>query len=359
MATHNNYITIAKSIGIVLMVIGHSGCPFYLSKFIYLFHMPLFFFCSGVFFKAITTNADALSFLKKRIVKLYIPFVKWSLLFLLLHNIFMCIGIYNPYYGYWGGSSYYTLTEILLKFFLIILSMHGYEELLGGFWFIRALFISSIMIAILSIQLGTKYKYETIFFFFLILVIIVRRFAPDLELWKDVSMGALGTVFYMSGYLFKQYKNVWRNKCFMFVNFLFLILSWFYFEDGVSMGCGYNKVLLFSVSAISGSLLTLIFSLYIEKKLTFVRNVLYFIGNHTLVILALHFLSFRLVSFAGCILLGLDYAHVAEHPVVNCYPIANSLWWILYAIVGVVSPLLINMVWNYIVNTVKDIFICR
>lgn len=337
------------------MVIGHSGCPSFLFKCIYLFHMPLFFFCSGYFFKEITTYSDSLSLLKKRLVKLYFPFVKWSILFLLLHNLFLYVGIYNPSYGFSGGSSYYSLTEILWKFLIIVFSMHGYEELLGGFWFIRALFISSILIATISMvfRAKTKYKYEIFFMFFLILTIIIRRFAPDIELWRDVSMGALGAMFYVSGYLFKQYKNVWRNKYFIFFSFLSLCLSWFYFKDGISMGCGYNKVLLFSVSAISGSLITICFSFYIEQKVTFVRKVLYYIGNHTLVILALHFLCFRLVSFAGCLLYGLDFAHVAEHPVINKFPIVNSIWWIIYTIVGIICPLLINLFWNYIVISVK------
>lgn len=39
----NNYIAIAKALGIMLMVVGHSGCPDYLYRFIYMFHMPLFF----------------------------------------------------------------------------------------------------------------------------------------------------------------------------------------------------------------------------------------------------------------------------------------------------------------------------
>lgn len=43
-------ISIAKALGIILMVVGHSGCPEILARFIYLFHMPLFFFCSGYFF---------------------------------------------------------------------------------------------------------------------------------------------------------------------------------------------------------------------------------------------------------------------------------------------------------------------
>ena len=40
-------LDIAKGICIILMVIGHSGCPTYLHDFIYMFHMPCFFFISG------------------------------------------------------------------------------------------------------------------------------------------------------------------------------------------------------------------------------------------------------------------------------------------------------------------------
>ena len=40
-------LDIAKAICIILMVVGHSGCPTYLHDFIYMFHMPCFFFVSG------------------------------------------------------------------------------------------------------------------------------------------------------------------------------------------------------------------------------------------------------------------------------------------------------------------------
>ena len=41
----NNFLSTAKGIGIILMVMGHSGVPGDIDKFIYQFHMPLFFFC--------------------------------------------------------------------------------------------------------------------------------------------------------------------------------------------------------------------------------------------------------------------------------------------------------------------------
>ncbi len=37
-------LDIAKAICIILMVVGHSGCPTYLHDFVYMFHMPCFFF---------------------------------------------------------------------------------------------------------------------------------------------------------------------------------------------------------------------------------------------------------------------------------------------------------------------------
>ena len=55
MAKRVEYIDIAKGIGILLVVMGHNDfglvSPFFY-KFIYAFHMPLFFFVSGMFFKA-------------------------------------------------------------------------------------------------------------------------------------------------------------------------------------------------------------------------------------------------------------------------------------------------------------------
>ena len=43
-------IDIAKGIGIFLVVLGHVPIPMWLATPIYMFHMPLFFFLSGMFF---------------------------------------------------------------------------------------------------------------------------------------------------------------------------------------------------------------------------------------------------------------------------------------------------------------------
>lgn len=357
---HNNYITIVKALGIILMVIGHSGCPLILSKFIYLFHMPLFFFCSGIFMKTISDKETALAFLKKRIVGLYFPFVKWSILFLSLHNLFMLIGIYNPYYGFEGGSYYYTLEDIIQKLFFILFTMHEYEELLGGFWFIRALFISSIIIAVSSLFLNKvkRNKYELLCLIYLLLTILIRRLASDSEFWRDISMGMFGAFFYMLGYVAMRYSSYWYNKYVVAICCISMVLLYIYFEDGISMGCGYNKVIPFSISAISGTLLTLYVSKLIEKRTLVLKRFLYCIGNHTLVILALHFLSFRFISYFLVLANGLDVSLVAEHPVITS---VNTLflWWIVYAIIGVVVPIILVLIYQYICNSLNKVIIWK
>lgn len=351
---HNNYITIAKALGILLMVIGHSGCPQVLFRIIYLFHMPLFFFCSGIFYKEMANKESVLLFLKKRIVGLYIPFVKWSFLFLFLHNLFMAVGLYNSEYGFEGGSSIYSAPEMLYKMVMILFTMHDYEELLGGFWFIRALFVSSIIIAVFSLLLKNqkRYKHELLCGVFLVLTLLIRRFLPEPEIWRDISMGCFGAFFYMMGNISMRYILYWQNKYGACLCCFFLLLSYYYFKSGISMGCGYNKVLPFSVSALSGTMLTLYISSVIEGKWNIINRVFYYMGNHTLDILALHFLSFRLVSFLIVLLYGINVSHVAEHPVINDVNMSHTYWWILYCIVGLVLPLLFSAVWKVVVNKI-------
>lgn len=355
MAVHNNHITIAKAIGIILMVIGHSGCPQMLFQFIYLFHMPLFFFCSGIFFKEMLSKNSVAIYLKKRVRGLYIPFVKWAVAFLLLHNLFVMIGIYNSHYGFDGGSSYYSLTDIMQKFFSIVFSMHDYEELLGGFWFIRALFITSLLIALVSLmwRKSYKYKHKILCLFFLALTVLIRRLFPDPEFWRDISMGVFGAFFYMLGLLVMPYAHYWKNKYGAVLCGLILILSNWYFKDCVKMECGFNKVVPFSISAVSGIMLTFYISNYIEKKCTIIKYALYYIGNHTLDILALHFLSFRLVSCIIVVIYGMNVSHIAEHPVIKTIYASNSYWWISYSIVGIVIPLLFNYMWKIVMSTIK------
>ena len=82
-------IDIAKGIGISLVVLGHLNDYFSANipgayKFIYLFHVPLFFFLSGLFFKEKERFGDCL---KKKFFRLYIPYLLANIFFFAVEMI--------------------------------------------------------------------------------------------------------------------------------------------------------------------------------------------------------------------------------------------------------------------------------
>ena len=77
----------------------------------------------------------------------YWPYVKWSLLFLLLHNVCFHLHIYSDQYGWKEHVSHlYAFSEFLSRATSIIFKMHGHEQLLGGYWFMNALFFGSLIV---------------------------------------------------------------------------------------------------------------------------------------------------------------------------------------------------------------------
>ena len=68
------WLDIAKGLAIILMVVGHTSLPDLLSRFIWSFHMPLFFIASGY-----TTNWGYLSdFITNKLKRLLLPFLCYS-----------------------------------------------------------------------------------------------------------------------------------------------------------------------------------------------------------------------------------------------------------------------------------------
>lgn len=95
MQKRNPVIDILKGLGIILMVAGHSGFPF--TRFIYLFHMAIFFMASGFCFKSESSAnvGTTIKFIKRRFIKLWLPYVVWTTLFSLLHNVFISLNVYS------------------------------------------------------------------------------------------------------------------------------------------------------------------------------------------------------------------------------------------------------------------------
>ena len=90
--------SITKAIAIIMVVMGHACVPGWTCRFIYQFHVPVFFICAGYFFNTRYLN-DEKTYLMRRIKGLYLPFLRWSLLFLLLHNLLFPLGLFSEQFG--------------------------------------------------------------------------------------------------------------------------------------------------------------------------------------------------------------------------------------------------------------------
>lgn len=181
----NDSVQFAKAIGIILVVIGHSGFWPSDNPFIYMFHMPLFFFLSGYCFKEENLKCSYGTYIVKKIKGLYLPYIKWALFFLLIHNFLCNIGIYAKEYGFYK----YTLLDTIQRFVSISTCMSGEDAMLGGFWFLKYLFFSSIALLVLLKMIKNK-----------LLVFIILIFAMLLSSYfnKHIPYLGLGSTFFMS-----------------------------------------------------------------------------------------------------------------------------------------------------------------
>ena len=116
-------VSIAKSFAIILMVLAHTFFWDFGDSWINMFHMPLFFFFAGYCFKEKYLQ-DTMGFIKRRFLGLYKPYVKWSIVFLLLHNVMFYLNIYNANFGYRGKvSELYGLNDFIRNGLFIVFTM--------------------------------------------------------------------------------------------------------------------------------------------------------------------------------------------------------------------------------------------
>lgn len=355
----DNSVSFAKGIGIMLMVLGHTFFSAYGYALIYMFHMPLFFFISGYCFKD-SHLEDFRNYAKKRISRIYVPFVKWGLIFLLLHNIFFQLNIYNDTFGFEGDvSQLYGTSDYLKKAFLIFFCLSGNEQLLGGYWFLHTMFFASfIFYGLLRLKKppivgGVISLFISVLLFFKGIP-VVNIYGGAKEFFAVSCM--------MAGYMYKSYsidKIVDRYSVYViFVCALLLILGSVYWH-GEMLDMKWTHTIPYFISAIAGSIIVMKFSKYSAENTRLFSNFISNIGNKTLEILTWHFLCFKIVSLIIIAYYGLPIEHLAEFPVMRPYHVQG--WWICYFVIGVAVPIIGTVCTNKIMKLISSKYhsLCR
>lgn len=121
------YWSIVKGIGIILVVVGHL-C-FDLTRFIYIFHLPLFFFVSGYLYNEAKYGDNPYLNIAGRLKSSWIKYVAVFWVLIWLHNFFV------EYKLVWIYADVYSKTDILQQMTNALLGM-GKEAFGNTLWFV-------------------------------------------------------------------------------------------------------------------------------------------------------------------------------------------------------------------------------
>ncbi len=345
------YLDVARGIGIISIVVGHTHSP--LRDFVYLYHLPLFFFISGYLFKE-SYFMQPLELIRKRFTRLYLPYVTYGVIFLFLHNLLIDWHFYLPYIHKYSNSQLWAELVNILTF-------RSGEQLICAFWFIPTLFLIEVVLSIAGritlIRLpGSNVNLMlAITFVFYIGGNVLSYNQVELPYYFNVVLTQ--SFLFFLGFIFRRNEGkIPFNPRLAGVCFLLLIVASFFFQVNLVKNNFYSSEIPYPVAAVLFPLIGLMgiyVVLYVSKWIaqrSKVSPVFEYIGSHTLSILALHFVSFKLISYVIVDNTLLPDWQVGFFPVINS---SALIWWIPYTIVGIALPLLINYLKMHTIDKVS------
>lgn len=341
------YWDVVRGTAMLLVVLGHTGMP--AMPYLYMFHVALFFFVAGYLFKW-EHAAAPFAYLGSRLRRLWWPGVQYGVAFVLLHNVFCALGVYQaqpagadavgiphavaqvPYTG-----------QLMLERVLLVLAFSHWEELLGAMWFLN------LMLAGLGFLVGAAY------------LVRGQRGRAWWLLALSVPCYLAGCFLSERGVHLSQYLQtvlvlllplaagcVWREvharvpralKAAAAVAGLFAIV-FVYHRTGTWVELSLGRVIgpKWFVLATFGGFAFCLGACELALRVRPLASFLALLGRESLHVMALHFLGFRVASMVLVALWGLPHSYLAAFPVIG-YPIGGASW-VFYAACGLLLPLL-------------------
>ena len=233
--TRNYAIDLLRAFGIGLMIINHVGSS-PMSQLIHSFHMPLFFFISGLFF---TNNKPFWTFTAKKAKNILIPYLFFA-------------ALYYVIWLFWDASikSWY----VPLKYLLWENSVGPRDGMpyAGALWFLTAFFIANVVYFGIS-RIKSRYL-QLIIVLFVVLIGTILPMVLPFRLPYTFDSGLVGVGFIYCGHHFKN--SVYYDKLthlswpvLIIVSEMLLILI--SFNGFIDMRLGiYNNEILFWINAL-------------------------------------------------------------------------------------------------------------
>lgn len=359
----NKKMLILSAIGILMVVVSHTGNQLSLLKEIFpftSFFMPMFIFISGYFYKPENENKllGKDGYILKKIKKLIIPYFIWNLFYGVLVTILRHYDVIS--YG----------NDINLKNFFIEPWLTGHQYMFNlAAWFIPALFLVNITY-ILVRKLMTKCKIwndNIILVLFFILMYISVYFSKNNTNTYLIPMLRTGffLFFYHFGYYYKtkiERKHKFNNLVYLliliFVNLLLMKVDRNFGYEAWRMYFQSEVILVPIVASITGILFWVKVAEVLEPVLS-KNNIICFIGNNTYDIMMHHlFFVFLLNTLILKLVPILDIRefniNLYKNTIYYFYYSGIGQYHLFFTFVAVAGPLIIRYLCIKINDKIKD-----
>ena len=277
--TRDASIDILRGIATVLVVIGHIPyTPTALRAWIYTFHVPLFFVCSGILF-SIERYPKFKDLFFARVKGLLLPILSLGILARLLQVLISwIIGTAS------GAGADYRIALEPGKLLLSLLLGYRVHDYYYSFWFLYALFLGEILFYF-AVKLFRKrwYCYLLMILCGIALQYWISTFACGF-IWS-VDLLPAGLAFLAAGHLYRilLYEKerklpAWLFPVMLAVNILFTCLN---YKNGEQVNLFYDYIgnpAFYLIAAAAGCLMCILFADLIRKS-----RLLEFFGRNSLV----------------------------------------------------------------------------
>lgn len=276
------YIDFFKAIAMILVIMGHVNFANQgVKAWIYSFHMPAFFFATGLVLNFTRTSGwgNLMTVASKYFKRLMLPFLLWGLIFSkfsIPHLILICYGSYRSISKAGSLTSLWFLpvmyVAVLLLFIISRIRGNKIET-----WLMYSLCIAAFVVGVSMPRIGIGYPFSVnvalVALFFMTLGNIIRPYIDQIYdslkagKKRGVSVCLLLTLVFVGGSL--SYMMNTQEIAY------------------IHMGLGrFGNPLLFVITAMCGILMLLFFCIMLEYVDSKISKGLLFVGQNTLCIFA-------------------------------------------------------------------------
>lgn len=187
-----NWVDNAKAIGITTIVLGHGpGLTIFVRDFFYSFHVPLFFFLSGVLLKTSHLHQSFGQFATRNATRLVTPYVFFWFFSFLLWAAFQVA----------AGEALWAQPAVIVEQLkgLVIGTSSALQAVNGVLWFYTSLFVAALTLYFFA-RLSAR-LYLLVLVGFAMLGAVVPMVLNGGHLLWNIDLIPVALVFYGAGYL--------------------------------------------------------------------------------------------------------------------------------------------------------------